>query len=593
MPAYSCEGGDCENGQGSLHLNNVLLYNGEFRDGQPDGQGRSYFVNGKVHYEGEWRYGKFDGSGTDYREDGKIAFEGGWRNGMPDGQGIFYDRDGKIAFEGGWLNGRPDVQIDVSRSSAFSQALNHSQRLKRDYSCESGNCEDGQGTVLAENVILYRGEWRDGKPDGQGSSYYADGDVSYEGEWREGLAHGRGTRHVASGRHDGEWRKGLAHGHGIFYSNNGRILFKGNFLEGKPDGQGSQYFDRTETMIGPIKYEGKWHEGRPNGRGTLYRDSSIDGRNIVMYEGEWRNGRVHGRGDYYSDIFEDSEETNYNYGSRISKDSKDNSYILYSGGWQSGKPNGQGTSYHVASYHNRQDTYSPLGDAIESVLTGTQVDSGGYERNTQKYFGGVQHVSYEGEWHDGKRHGQGTWYYHCMNKLFKHVVDGIKRYDGQWRLGERFGHGTSYRVVNAKNGKVKVAHDGEWRGGLPGECKTGDCLTGFGTFHYYYNPAIETYSDAIQQKARYEGEWRNGTRHGQGTLYWANGRIAYEGEFRNGHPNGRGILYWRDNRKIAYEGEFRNGRASGVERVSRRARKWDDIISYDDGYFRLSWRSRR
>ena len=39
--------------------------------------------------------------------------------------------------------------------------------------------------------------------------------------------------------------------------------------------------------------------------------------------------------------------------------------------------------------------------------------------------------------------------------------------------------------------------------------------------------------------SRYEGEHRDGKRHGRGTLIWASGQ-SYEGEWRNGKPHGQG-----------------------------------------------------
>ena len=89
----------------------------------------------------------------------------------------------------------------------------------------------------------------------------------------------------------------------------------------------------------------------------------------------------------------------------------------------------------------------------------------------------------------------------------------------------------------------------------------------------------ETYADG----AWYEGEFKNGVRHGQGTFCWTNG-IKYVGPFVNGTCHGEGILYYTDgtsskviydNGKVVstlpniiketysdgawYEGEFKNG----------------------------------
>ena len=57
--------------------------------------------------------------------------------------------------------------------------------------------------------------------------------------------------------------------------------------------------------------------------------------------------------------------------------------------------------------------------------------------------------------------------------------------------------------------------------------------------------------------SRYEGEWRNGKQHGQGKAISADG-TRYEGEWQAGRQHGRGARILRDGRR--YEGEWRNGR---------------------------------
>ena len=44
-----------------------------------------------------------------------------------------------------------------------------------------------------------------------------------------------------------------------------------------------------------------------------------------------------------------------------------------------------------------------------------------------------------------------------------------------------------------------------------------------------------TYSDG----AKYEGDWKDGKRHGQGTLTWTNGNM-YEGEWKDNKKHGKG-----------------------------------------------------
>ena len=57
----------------------------------------------------------------------------------------------------------------------------------------------------------------------------------------------------------------------------------------------------------------------------------------------------------------------------------------------------------------------------------------------------------------------------------------------------------------------------------------------------------------------YEGEWKEGLRHGQGTLYFPNTtKKVYEGGFYEGREHGKGVLYNIMGEKIA-EGEWENG----------------------------------
>jgi hypothetical protein len=102
-------------------------------------------------------------------------------------------------------------------------------------------------------------------------------------------------------------------------------------------------------------------------------------------------------------------------------------------------------------------------------------------------------------------------------------------------------------------------------------CLSGNCRNGIGVF---VSPARE----------RYEGEFADGDRHGQGTQYRANGQVEYRGSFRddqrngigayyfaNGDryvgpfvanlPNGKGTYYFADGDRFV--GQFRDGQRNG------------------------------
>ncbi len=60
---------------------------------------------------------------------------------------------------------------------------------------------------------------------------------------------------------------------------------------------------------------------------------------------------------------------------------------------------------------------------------------------------------------------------------------------------------------------------------------------------------------------RYEGQWRNGRKHGHGKLIMRDGSF-YEGDFINGEIEGKGTRFFAcDGRK--YVGEFQGGECHG------------------------------
>ena len=90
-----------------------------------------------------------------------------------------------------------------------------------------------------------------------------------------------------------------------------------------------------------------------------------------------------------------------------------------------------------------------------------------------------------------------------------------------------------------KNGDV---YEGEWKNGKK---------------HGY---GIITYSNGTE----YEGEWKNGKMNGQGKLTSLNGTL-YQGEWENDIINGKGKLTYNG---TEYEGEWKNGKRDGQGKMT-------------------------
>ncbi len=132
----------------------------------------------------------------------------------------------------------------------------------------------------------------------------------------------------------------------------------------------------------------------------------------------------------------------------------------------------------------------------------------------------VNRKSYEGDWVNGIREGQGTMIW----------VSGEK-YTGSWKQGRREGYGVDYYADGRR-------YEGNWSGGKK---------SGYGIF--YWNDG-----------ERYEGEWVNGLKSGQGTYYWKNGE-KYVGAWANDKREGFGVDYYTNGNR--YEGNWQGGKRSG------------------------------
>ena len=160
--------------------------------------------------------------------------------------------------------------------------------------CIEGNCQNGKGTMVAENGDTYKGEWQNGKMHGQGTLVWANGDT-YEGEWKNDKTHGQGTMVWVNGeKYEGEWENGIMHGQGTltFFENGDE--YKGEWINGEQrigciegncwNGKGTMVWENGDT------YEGEWKNNKTHGQGKMVWVSGD------TYEGEWKNGEMYREG---------------------------------------------------------------------------------------------------------------------------------------------------------------------------------------------------------------------------------------------------------------------------------------------------------
>ncbi len=139
------------------------------------------------------------------------------------------------------------------------------------------------GVMTWPDGCTYKGQWKDGKRNGQGRMTYASGNV-YEGEWQDDCRSGHGVFKWTEGHvYEGEWQNDNRHGRGRMTYASGDV-YEGEWLNGNRHGQG-----RMTYASGNV-YEGEWQDDCRSGYGTFrWTEGHI-------YEGEWQNDKRHGYG---------------------------------------------------------------------------------------------------------------------------------------------------------------------------------------------------------------------------------------------------------------------------------------------------------
>ena len=202
-------------GKGRFEDTDGLTYEGEFKDGEPNGHGVLQYADGST-YVGEFEDGNLQGRGVLRYFEGS-TYEGEFKDGEYHGDGVLIDKtDGQQKYEGKFENGK------------FTDGMIFTANV------QEGGCLDKQGNLQGkgqfddEKGFKYVGGFKNNKPHGQGVLRYAEGSI-YEGEFKDGKPNGQGVLHYADGTtYEGEFKDGKIQGKGeIVYADGTRV--KGEF----------------------------------------------------------------------------------------------------------------------------------------------------------------------------------------------------------------------------------------------------------------------------------------------------------------------------------------------------------------------------
>jgi len=261
-----------------LDNNGKLIYSGHYKNKIPVGIHREYGTDGKVTnafiYNNDGLVisegivddaGNRNGKWKDLYSNGKTLDEGQYTDNRRSGLWKFYNASGKIEQTGYYNNGRPD--------GVWKWYYDNNELLKEEEYFQGQR--DGASTEYSlSGEIISQGQYSDGEKNGDWK--FKSGDLTEEGKYLIGLK-------------DGIWKS---------FFTNGKLKFKGNFIQGNPDGKQTLYYEsgkvREEQYFKVGLREKTWKKYDEDGKILLtitYKDDtevSINGVRIKLPESDAR-----------------------------------------------------------------------------------------------------------------------------------------------------------------------------------------------------------------------------------------------------------------------------------------------------------------
>lgn len=314
-----CISGNCKNGKGKKQYT-TSVYEGQFKDNKAHGKGKETWESGNW-YEGEFENDLRNGKGQFYWAASGNKYDGEYKDGFRTGYGKFNYKNGNV-YTGNFVNNKFEGQGTFIWNEEEYKGQKYEGEFKNDL-------RNGQGTYTWANGSKYIGMHKENKFTGEGKEYSEDGKLIYEGNYLDSKFEGHGTRYYNDGKYIGEWKNDKRNGKGIFYNDKGKISYDGQWKDDKFNGTGTYYWENGN------KYSGDYIDGVRSGKGTYiwasgyyligeFKEGKFHGNCIeyykdgkIAFEGEYKNGKADGYGKLYDKDGKIKFEGQYKNGEKV------------------------------------------------------------------------------------------------------------------------------------------------------------------------------------------------------------------------------------------------------------------------------------
>ena len=155
-----------------------LVFEGEYLNGERNGEGKEYYKSNKLKFEGNYLNGKINGKGKEYYfHDSTLFFDGEYLYGYKKSGKLFIEEH--LEYEGDFLFDKKWHGKGYDREGNIIYELIYGNGKVEEYN-EEGN-------------LIYESEYLNGKRNGEGKEFYNDVKLQFEGEYLNGERNGKGN----------------------------------------------------------------------------------------------------------------------------------------------------------------------------------------------------------------------------------------------------------------------------------------------------------------------------------------------------------------------------------------------------------------